>query len=94
MGKLGNKIIKITAVNPETMSLRVHFSSGESCLLSLRHLFSMPKGLAAEIMRGNLFDQCFVESGALAWPNGFELCPDAIYQWAETQWHPSKRKVA
>lgn len=94
MKKLGNKIVKVTAVNPEALSLRVHFSNGQCYLLSLHHLFATPKGLAAEIMRGNLFDQCFVESGALAWPNGFELCPDAVLQWAETQGYPHKRKAA
>ena len=34
--------------------------------------------LPLEILRGHLFDRCFVESGALAWPNGYELCPDAL----------------
>ena len=23
-----------------------------------------------------MFERCFVEDGALAWPNGYELCPD------------------
>jgi hypothetical protein len=25
-----------------------------------------------------MFPRCFVENGALAWPNGFELCPDVL----------------
>jgi hypothetical protein len=31
-----------------------------------------------EVMRGGLFERCYVESGALTWPNGLELCPDAL----------------
>lgn len=94
MKKLGNKIVKISDVDPETMSLKIYFSDGFSFRLSLRDLFSKPKGLTAEIMRGGLFGRCFVESGALAWPNGFELCPDALRQWAEAQHAPNARRAA
>jgi hypothetical protein len=47
----------------------------------LRHFFSEPKNLSAEILRGGMFEKCFIKSGALGWPNGFELCPNAIYRW-------------
>jgi hypothetical protein len=47
-------------------------------MVNLSYLFSGKKvaPLVAEIIKGNLFDSCFVASGHLAWPNGFELCAD------------------
>jgi len=41
-----------------------------------------------------MFDKCFVEMGALAWPNGFELCPDALRHWFELQHHASGKRAA
>jgi hypothetical protein len=40
--------------------------------------------------RGGMFEKCLVELGALAWPNGFELCPDALKMWDRSQHHPKK----
>jgi len=55
-------------------------SDGFRGTVDLGRIFAAPKRkpLVVEILRGNLFERCFVESGALAWPNGFELCPDAL----------------
>lgn len=94
MRKLGNKIAKIDAVDEESMSVKVRFSDGASGWVSLKHLFEKPKALSAEILRGGAFSKCFVESGALGWPNGFELCPDSLRDWFEKQNHPSKKKAA
>ena len=46
--------------------------------VQLGYIFSKPKALAAEIVKGQMFEKCYIESGALAWPNGLELCPDAL----------------
>jgi len=90
MKKFGNKIIKIIKVNVENFSISLKFSDGFVGTVSLRHFFTHPKGLAAEVLRGNLFNQCFIEAGALAWPNGLEFCPDAVYMWI----HEQSKKVA
>jgi len=63
-------------------------------MVSLRDIFESPKGLAAEILMGGVFDKCFVELGALAWPNGYELCPDALKDWLVSQRRQEKRKAA
>ena len=94
MKKLGNKIVKIEDVDTESLAIKIRFSDKASGSVSLAHLFEKPKGLAAEILRGGMFDKCFLEMGALAWPNGFELCPDALRQWFEMQHHSIKRKAA
>jgi len=78
MKKLGNKIRRILAVDGDSFSVTLRFRDGAVGIVSLAHLFERPKGLAAEILKGGMFSMCFLESGALAWPNGFELCPDAL----------------
>jgi hypothetical protein len=94
MKKLGNKIVKVASIDRENLSVRLHYADGSSLRVSLRHIFSKPKGLAAEILKGGMFEQCFVESGALAWPNGFELCPDALRMWGQKQAPSSHKKQA
>jgi len=94
MKKLGNKIIKIEDVNIESLAIKLRFSDRSGGWISLEHLFEKPKGLTAEILKGGMFDKCFLEMGALAWPNGFELCPDALRLWFEMQHHFAKRKAA
>lgn len=76
--KLGNKIKRIVRVDGESFSVTLRFTDGAERTVSLAHLFERPKGLAAEILKGGMFSMCFLENGALAWPNGFELCPDAL----------------
>lgn len=76
--KLGNKIEKVLGVNDDSYALKLKFTDGAIGTVSLAHLFDRPKALTAEILKGGMFAMCFVENGALAWPNGFELCPDVL----------------
>jgi hypothetical protein len=78
MKKLGNKIARVMSTDVERLVVKLVYEDGSTVDVSLASLFSPPRGLAAEVMRGGLFDKCYVESGALAWPNGLELCPDAL----------------
>ncbi|MFM8454236.1 MAG: hypothetical protein ACKOAD_04595 [Gammaproteobacteria bacterium] len=79
--KLGNKITKILKIDLESFAIKLKFNDNFIGQVSLKHIFNSPKNLAAEVLRGNLFGKCFVLEGALAWPNGLELCPDAIRHW-------------
>ena len=78
MKKLGNKIKRIIRIDEESTSVSLRFADGTTGDVSLTHIFDRPKGLAAGILRGAMFGRCFIENGALAWQNGFELCPDAL----------------
>lgn len=78
MKNLGNKIIEIKKVKLENFLVSLVFDDGQAGEISLEHLFSPPKELTSEILKGQMFDKCFIEMGALAWPNGFELCPDSL----------------
>lgn len=76
---LGNKIVKIIKTGLEGFTVTLKFSNGEIGTVSLHHIFSPPKNLAVDVLTGGMFHKCFIESGALAWPNGLELCPDSIF---------------
>ncbi len=93
--KLGLEIKKISKIDNDNFEMSLMFSDGFSGRVKLGFIFDKPKKntLPLEIKRGNLFSKCFIESGALAWPNGFELCPDAIRMWIEEQ-SKSSKKVA
>ncbi len=95
MMKLGTKLIKILDINPENYQLKLEYSDKFKGIISLDFIFSNPekKPLVLEILRGNLFQRCFIESGALAWPNGYELCPDMLRHWIAEQ-NKLRKKVA
>jgi hypothetical protein len=78
MKKIGNKIRSIQRADTATLTVSLRYDDGSARQISLASVFATPRGLAAEVMRGNLFSRCYVENGALAWPNGLELCPDAL----------------
>ena len=83
--KLGNKITAIKKVSLESFEVQLLFNNKKSLTISLSHIFDSPKGLAAEVLRGGVFEQCFLEHGALAWPNGLEFCPDFLFQLGHQQ---------
>lgn len=93
MKKFGNKIEKLLSIDPENFSIQLRFEDGESGVVSLKNIFEHPKAMSAEILKGEMFNRCFIESGALAWPNGFELCPDTLRNWLDTQ-RKTSRKAA
>lgn len=74
------KIKKIIKIDEEHFTIKVLFENDKILHLDLSELFKNPQNLTAEILRGNMFASCFIDLGALAWPNGFELCPDQLYQ--------------
>lgn len=89
---LGSQIRKISKVDEDNYEVSLIYTDGFKGSVRLGFIFDRPKKntLPLEIKRGSLFSKCFIDSGALAWPNGFELCPDAIRMWILEQ----KRKVA
>ena len=91
--KLLNKIKRIKKVNTEDWSVFLEYQDGFKGVTNLSSFFTSkkPGPLVAEILRGNLFQKCFIESGHLAWPNGFELCADTLRMKADVQ---LKKKVA
>ena len=93
--KLGTSIKRIVRVDIKSYSVELEYVDGFRGVVNLGFIFrhGNRKPLVLEILRGGIFGKCFVESGALAWPNGYELCPDAILQWCKEQ-RKLKKRVA
>lgn len=83
--ELGTKIKVIKSVDRENLSVELVYTDKFKGTVSLKHIFAPPRGIAIEVIKGNFFEKCFVENGALAWANGLELCPDAIRLWIREQ---------
>lgn len=77
---LGKKIKRIVAADEENYVVTVDYTHEKNVELDLSPMFVQPKNLTKEILVGGIFSKCFVENGALGWPNGLELCPDAVYE--------------
>ena len=92
LAKLGNKIVKIISIDVASFDVKLKYANGKVITVGLEEIFQRPRELAAEVLAGGMFEKCFVESGALAWPNGLELCPDALYRMARPT--TKKRKLA
>lgn len=89
----GNRVAKIADADLNGYCLTLQFEDGVTGTVSLSDIFDKPKGLSADILKGGMFEHCLVESGAVAWPNGFEICPDALRLRFEEQ-RKQARKAA
>jgi hypothetical protein len=72
------------------MDLRVTFVDGTSGEVRLRSFLESPRvnGTIFEALRDPaVFRQVRVELGAVAWPNGADLAPDAMYDAIRAQGH-------
>ena len=74
---------RVVAVEPlQGMRLRVTFTDGTSGEVHLRGFLDSPEvsGTIFEPLRDpDMFRQVRVDLGAVSWPNGADLAPDAMY---------------
>jgi hypothetical protein len=69
----------VVEVKPEPgCSLFVRFKDGLSGRLRLRE--EDLTGALAPLRDAALFEQVFIEDGAVAWPGGIDLAPDAMHE--------------
>ena len=85
MRAYGNKIRRVRRVDFERYAIDLEFSDGHRGTVDLAFIFARPRGLAREIVIGALFEKCFVLDGMLAWPNGYELCADALRRLSQAK---------
>lgn len=88
--KLGTKIKRIRGIDVEYYRIDLEYHDGFRGTVDLNFIFGETqhprnKPMVVEILRGAMFRCCFVESGALAWPNGYELCPEAVRSWIQAK---------
>jgi hypothetical protein len=67
--EIATKIKKIKKISQDKYRITLQYVDGFQGVADLSSLFlDRKKPLIGEILRGNLFSKCFIESGALAWP--------------------------
>lgn len=60
--------------------LAVEFGDGTAGEANLRELiFAADAGVFEQLRDPTVFAQAFIEDGAVTWPNGLDLAPDAMY---------------
>jgi hypothetical protein len=68
----------------------VRFHDGTAGIVDLSDLISSPNaGVFTSLRDEHLFSQVEVVMGAVTWPNGLDLAPDAMYEALSknSEWH-------
>jgi hypothetical protein len=70
-------VIKVLQLNPlGNFQLELSFSDGSHGVFDGSDYLTHRSGPMLEPLRdASYFARCFIEAGALCWPNGFELSP-------------------
>ena len=71
-----NKIVEVKVLAPHV--LRVTYRDGFSVVHDFAYFKKERDNVAAPLADPDYFARVFLEHGALTWPNGFDLCPDAL----------------
>lgn len=74
-------MIKLTAIKPEASQVVwLAFSDGSSGRWSFADLIARDTIMTRPLAHSDFFQRAFIEGGALAWPNGFELSADSLHR--------------
>lgn len=74
-------MIKVLEINPLTgLVLEISFSNGETAHFDGAAYLSSRTGSLLEPLRNSaFFKSCFVDAGAVCWPNGLELSGERVF---------------
>lgn len=74
-------MIKLTAIEPSrAWCLQLRFSDGASGTFDFAPFVSAGTAMTEPLREPAFFAKAFIELGALAWPNGFELSAESLYR--------------
>ncbi len=77
-------MIKLIAIEPQGgTSLLLRFSDGAWGLLDCAWLLAANTEMTAPLRDAEFFSRHFIESGALAWPNGLDLSGHSLHRRLE-----------
>ncbi|AHF00442.1 hypothetical protein THIAE_00580 [Thiomicrospira aerophila AL3] len=61
--------------------IKLAFSDGTEGVFNLANYLKNRRGELLEKLKDELFAaRCFIDAGALCWPNGLELSPQRLYE--------------
>jgi hypothetical protein len=79
-------MIMLTAIERKgDTRLLLRFSDGAWGVYDFAHFFEAATEMTAPLHDPDFFGRCFIELGALAWPNGFDLSAESLYRRLEEQ---------
>ncbi|MCI1709984.1 MAG: DUF2442 domain-containing protein [Chiayiivirga sp.] len=74
-------MIKLIAIRPQGRNqLRLRFSDSSWGIYDFTPFIDANTEMTAPLSDPAYFSQCFIELGALAWPNGFDLSAESLYR--------------
>ena len=75
-------MIKVLTCKPiADFSLLLKFSNGESGVFDAKAYLAEKRGILLEPLKeAAYFQRCFVDAGALCWPNGLELSGQRVLE--------------
>lgn len=86
-------MIKLIAIErKEGTQLLLRFSDGAWGIYDFAHFIEAQTEMTAPLRDPDFFGRYFIELGALAWPNGFDLSAESLYRRLEKQ-HMLHRSV-
>jgi hypothetical protein len=84
-----HKVIGVKA--NKDFSLVCSYENGELVDFDMSDILTSTGAMAQPLKDEKFFAGVFLESGAPTWPNGYDLCPEAIYREGN---HLTKPKAA
>lgn len=72
------KIVRLAVTGPTSLSLA--FSDGSHATWSADDLIARDTVMTRPLSEAGYFARAFIEGGALAWPNGFELSAASLHR--------------
>lgn len=60
--------------------LEVKFADGTQGLVDMARFLARDCGVFEPLREASLFNQVFVDDGAVAWPGGLDLAPDTMHE--------------
>jgi hypothetical protein len=74
---------EITQALPlENNMLSVRFNNGEIFNIDIKPFIK--SGVSSALRERSFFDSVKVEDGYITWPNGYDFCPEFLYDYAKT----------
>ena len=75
-------MIKVLTCKPTAdFTLSLKFSNGESGVFNAKAYLAEKRGILLEPLKESAyFQRCFVDAGALCWPNGLELSGQRVFE--------------
>lgn len=74
---MNHKLIRVKA---KTSKLTCWFEDGSVVEFDMSKILKRSGPMIKPLKKKAFFEKAFIESGSVIWPNGFDICPNLIYQ--------------